>query len=134
MERAGFWIRFVAMFIDGIIIGIIQFALSAIIGGGFDPETANTGLDILISFLLIFVYYVWFQSKNHGQTFGKKITGIRVTTIDGEPVTIGKMFLREIIGKAISTFILFIGYLMAAGKAKRALHDYLAKTIVIRVE
>lgn len=134
MKRAGFWIRFVAMIIDGIIIGIAQFVLSLIFGGGFDPEFTNTGLGLIISLLLVLIYYVWFQTKNNGQTLGKKITGIRVAEIDGDQVTIGKMFLREVIGKFLSALIFFIGYLIAAGKSKRALHDYLAKTIVIRAE
>lgn len=133
-HRAGFWIRAVAAIIDSIIIGIAQFVLSLIFGGGFDPERADNGVTWIISTVLILVYYVWFQTRNNGQTFGKKVTGIKVTNLDGERVTMGRMFLREVIGKIISSLILFIGYLMALGKSKRALHDYIAKTIVIRTE
>lgn len=133
-NRAGFWIRAVAAIIDNIIIGVAQFVLSLIFGGGVDPEQGNPVLTGVISLVLVIVYFVWFQTKNNGQTLGKKILGIRVTNLDGERVSMGKMFLREIIGKTISGLILFIGYLMAIGKAKRALHDYIAKTIVIRAE
>jgi uncharacterized RDD family membrane protein YckC len=136
-HRAGFWIRFIALIIDSIILGVVQFVvqfvLSALFSGFIDPEMSLVVTSI-INFILTFLYFVWFQTKNNGQTFGKKITGIRVTNLDGGRVTIGKMTLREIVGKTISTLILLIGFLMAAGKTKRALHDYIAKTIVTRAE
>lgn len=131
-QRAGFWIRFFAGAIDSIVISVALFVLILAFGGVVGPET-NAVMTLMISLILSFFYYVRFQTKNNGQTFGKKIAGIRVVTLHSEPVTVGKMFLREIIGKTISAFILLIGFFMAAGKSKRALHDYLAKTIVIRV-
>jgi uncharacterized RDD family membrane protein YckC len=132
-NRAGFWIRFVATLIDGLIIGVIQFVLSFILGDIMDPET-NMGASTVINLILTIIYFVWFQTYNNGQTFGKKITGIRVANLDGGKVSFGMMFIREIIGKTISALILLIGFLMAAGKSKRALHDRIAKTIVIRTE
>ncbi|MBM7660165.1 putative RDD family membrane protein YckC [Bacillus mesophilus] len=132
-NRAGFWIRFVALIIDSLILGVIQFIISMLFVGLDDPE-AGTMVTSVISLVLTIVYFVWFQAKNNGQTFGKKLTGIRVANVDGSRVSMGMMALRELIGKMISTLILFIGYLMAAGKSKRALHDYIAKTIVIRAE
>ncbi|RSK27666.1 RDD family protein [Bacillus sp. HMF5848] len=127
-HRAGFWIRFIAFFIDSIILGIVQYIVGFII-----PVYDMTATSI-ISLIITFLYFVWFQSANNGQTLGKKITGIRVANLDGGRVSIGKMLLREMIGKILSSLILFIGYLIAAGKQKRALHDYIAQTIVIRAE
>jgi len=126
-NRAGFWIRLLALIIDGIIIGIAQYVLSIIFG-------LFTEMNFWFTWTinLVLIYYVWFQTINKGQTFGKRITNIRVTYLDGGSVSLGSMALREIFGKAISSLILFIGYLMAAGKNKRALHDYIAKTIVIK--
>ncbi len=132
-NRAGFWIRLVALIIDSIILGVVQFIITLVFGGLDDPTTETT-LSSVISLILTFIYFVWFQSRNNGQTFGKKITGIRVANLDGGRVSIGMMALREIIGKTISAIILLIGFLMAAGKSKRALHDYIARTIVIRAE
>lgn len=125
-RRAGFWIRFVAYLIDGVILGIVQGILMAIFGA---QSLTTTILSIIISLL----YLIWYQSRN-GQTLGKKLMGIKVIKVTGAPVTIGTLLLREIIGKAISALILFIGYLMAAGPKKRALHDYIASTVVIKVE
>ena len=46
--------------------------------------------------------------------------------------TFFEIAFREIIGRYLSTFILYIGYLMiGAGDQKEALHDYLADTRVV---
>ncbi|WP_078429808.1 RDD family protein [Alkalihalobacterium alkalinitrilicum] len=132
-HRAGFWIRFVALLIDSFILGIVQLIITFIFNAFLDPDTGDV-ITSIISLFITFAYFVWFQAKNNGQTFGKKLTGIRVANLDGEQVTIGKMALREIIGKTVSTLILLIGFLMAAGRQKRALHDYIGKTVVIRAE
>jgi uncharacterized RDD family membrane protein YckC len=132
-HRAGFWIRFVAFVIDGIIISVIQFLLSLIFGDLMDVET-NPGSSSFINLILTIIYFGWFQTYLRGQTLGKKITGIRVTTLDGSKVKLGRMLLREIIGKTVSALILLIGFFMAAGKSKRALHDRMAGTIVVRTE
>jgi uncharacterized RDD family membrane protein YckC len=43
-------------------------------------------------------------------------------------------FLREIIGKIVSSIILFIGYLMILWDGKKqGLHDKIAGTVVIKV-
>lgn len=131
-NRAGFWIRFVAFFIDSLILSILEWIISLIFGGSMNGDM--NVLTTLINLVLAIIYFVWFQTRNNGQTFGKKITGIRVAILDGGQVTFGKMALREIVGKTISTLILLIGFLLAAGRAKRALHDYIAGTIVIRTE
>jgi uncharacterized RDD family membrane protein YckC len=132
-HRAGFWLRFVAFVIDGIIISVIQFLLSLIFGDLMDVET-NQGSSSIINLILTIIYFGWFQTYLRGQTLGKKITGIRVTTLDGSKVKLGRMLLREIIGKTVSALILLIGFFMAAGKSKRALHDRMAGTIVVRTE
>jgi uncharacterized RDD family membrane protein YckC len=131
-HRAGFWIRFIAFIIDTIILSLAQFLLSFLISG-YSLTEMNV-LSTVINLILTFLYFVWLQVKFNGQTIGKKITGIRVAKLEGERVTIGQMALREIIGKLVSGLILLIGFLMAAGKSKRALHDYIAKTVVIRAE
>lgn len=130
--RAGFWIRLIAFIIDTIILSLVQFVLSFLI-----RDYSLTEMNVLttvINIILTFLYFVLLQVKFNGQTLGKKITGIRVANLDGGRVSIGKMALREIVGKFVSSLILLIGFLMAAGKSKRALHDYMAKTIVIRAE
>jgi uncharacterized RDD family membrane protein YckC len=58
--------------------------------------------------------------------------GLKVVRADGSPVSIGLAFGRYF-AKMLSGFILLIGYIMAAFDAqKRALHDMICDTRVIR--
>lgn len=143
MERAGFGIRLVALLIDALILGIISYVLDSLLGlvVNTDPVNPITGelsygpgywLSLLVSLLLAFIYSVWIPLRTNGQTPGKKLLKIRIAKINGEPLSVGALLLREFIGKTVSTIILFIGYLMAFGKEKRALHDYMAGTVVVR--
>lgn len=129
-RHAGFWIRAGAFFIDCIIVGLVQLAVDLIINlivkGDLIFSSNNNS-----NFYLSVIYYV-VLTKSYGQTLGKKWLGIKVIRIDGKPLTYWGVFLREVIGKIISTLILGIGYFMAAfRKDKRALHDLAAKTIVV---
>lgn len=90
-------------------------------------------LMVTFNLILAFVYYVIYQHKS-GQTFGKQFMGIKVITIDGQTPTIRTFFLREYVGKLLSTITLGIGYFMVVFDTKKqALHDKLAGTFVIKV-
>lgn len=128
---AGFGVRFLASLIDGIIIGLantaINFMLKAILGDGAGS------LSMILNLALSVAYYVWYQNKN-GQTIGKKAMNIKVVTYEGKTPTMFAFFLRDIVGKIVSTITLFIGYLMVLWDPKKqSLHDKIAGTYVIRV-
>lgn len=128
---AGFGVRFLASLIDGIIIGLantaINFMLKAILGDGAGS------LSMILNLALSIAYYVWYQNKN-GQTIGKKAMNIKVVTYEGKTPTMFAFFLRDIVGKIVSTITLFIGYLMVLWDPKKqSLHDKIAGTYVIRV-
>lgn len=146
MERAGFGIRLVAFLIDGIIFGVIFWVVDWVLGTAFnvresvDPATGlpvmgpGMWIGMLVSIVLAIVYYIIIPLRTNGQTFGKKFTRIRIAKADGSPLTAWTLFLREFIGKFLSSITLLIGYLIALGKQKRALHDYVAGTLVIRAK
>src|SRR6266511_5583017 len=71
-DYAGFWMRLVAAFIDGIILNIIGYVLGQVAGG--------MALGLLFGLLLGVVYSVGFWVANNGQTPGKMALGIRVVT------------------------------------------------------
>ncbi|MGZ4162790.1 MAG: RDD family protein, partial [Tumebacillaceae bacterium] len=85
-------------------------------------------LDTLISV----GYFVYLPMQTNGQTLGKKWIGLRVVSLDGQPLNTRMLFIRENIGKMLSTVLVLSGFLMALGSEQRALHDRLAKTLVIR--
>ncbi len=153
---AGFWLRFVALIIDTIIIQTVQsfviipllvmIGLSALVPTGFDPsmmseEDVVSMLPALISAiysmaflstLLQVLYFSLMESSKHQATVGKLALGLKVTDMDGNKVDFLKAFLRNI-GKILSSMILLIGYIMAGLTAKKqALHDILASTLVVR--
>jgi uncharacterized RDD family membrane protein YckC len=98
-----------------------------------DNDTRNTLRTLAYLDTLISVgYFVYLQMRTNGQTLGKKCLCLRVVSIDGQPLNTRMLFIRENIGKMLSTLLVLIGYLMALGGEQRALHDRLAKTMVIR--
>lgn len=141
----GFWRRFVAVMVDGVIVSIVIWPLSFILGlfsgsfaavtGGSDPDVTMVlvlqGVNFLTSLIAAFAYYGWFY-KNKGASPGKMLMRLRVSMRDtGTNVSILRAGFRETVGKLVSGLLLGIGYLMAAfRKDKRALHDMMFNTQV----
>lgn len=138
MNYAGFWIRFVAIFIDGIILGIITSIIQfLLLGFGTIHTSAFVGLVLLTTLLQIGVsifYLSWFL-VTYGQTPGKMIVKIKVVQADGLPNSWGTILLRESIGRIISSAIIDIGYIWAAfDNKKQGWHDKIAGTYVVKLE
>jgi uncharacterized RDD family membrane protein YckC len=150
---AGFWIRFVARLIDGIIVGIVGFiitlpltmllgvgsvGLSGAFGRG-DPAAAMAAIPALLGFIGISTllrivisgaYEVYFLTTK-GATPGKMALGLKVIKPDGTPISIG-LATGRYFGLMLSAIILWIGYIMAGfDPEKRALHDRLCETRVV---
>lgn len=143
MDKAGFFSRFIALFIDGIAIGILAIIVSMIFGtiisvtsqsdNGFMGLIAGTMslLMIAIMFLFQFLYYGYFWSKN-GQSIGKKLMGVKVVSQDGQPLSFVKAGLRGTIGYWISSLVFTLGFIWAAfDKDGEAWHDKIFKTWVV---
>lgn len=120
--RAGFWRRFVASFVDGIILGVAYFVLAA-----FLSENAATGLN----FLLGLGYYTYFEGSS-GQTLGKQALGIRVVDLGGGgPIGYGRALIRYF-GRIVSSIPLLLGYFwMIWDKEKQTWHDKFANAVVV---
>jgi uncharacterized RDD family membrane protein YckC len=148
----GFWIRVGAYLIDGIIIGIpvaivlsIVFAtmLSGAVSSGSEDEIARAAAGsigvFLLVYLLIFVaawlYEAMMTSSASGGTIGKRALGMRVVRgSDGSRLSFGRATGRFFAKIFITGLIPFgIGYMMAGfTERKRALHDMIADTVVIK--
>jgi uncharacterized RDD family membrane protein YckC len=132
---AGFWIRFLAALVDGIIVTCIEFPVDRIIG--VDLNNLDFSLKSLasfvVSFTVIFFYFGWFY-KNKGATPGKILMGIRVININnGKNLGYVRTLFRETLGKLCSGVIFFIGFIMAGFRSdKRALHDLIFDTQVLQ--
>ena len=132
----GFWIRFVAKFIDGLIIGVvnllISFLISLPITSPNDPSSALIagGVSTLANFAFAIAMTTWFLGK-FGATPGKMAFGLVVVHPDGRSISYGRAFGRYF-AELLSSLILGIGYIMAAfDDEKRALHDRICDTRVV---
>lgn len=136
LNYAGFWKRFGAAFIDGLIVGT-PFMIIALVNF-FNPmhlPAMLTGLLGLLMFpvriVIPWLYYAWFESSGSQATPGKMLLGIKVTNLDGERISFMNATGRYF-GKILSSVTLLIGYIMAAfTERKQALHDIIASTLVV---
>lgn len=136
----GFWVRYLAALIDGLLMLIAMVLLNI----AFDLATAGLnmiGYDFTLkarvyAFLGIFVfmpayYYAKSEAGIFQGTLGKRSLGIKVTALDGKPLTM-QQALGRYFGKFISTIILGGGFIMAGlTEQKQALHDTMAKALVV---
>ena len=154
---AGFWLRFVAHILDGLIIGLPVTIVAMIIVlssgfGGFirnlpnapDPDEAinnavgaaffvGIGLIVLVIFLGSWLYYALFESSSWQATPGKKVLNIFVTDINGAPPSFGRATGRYFAKFVTQLIPLGIGYMLAGlTERKQALHDMIASTLVLR--
>lgn len=151
-KYAGFWWRFLAIIIDGLIVGVIQWIViapilaavglgvaSTVTSGEMD-STAAVGMvgavigAVMVTWLLTAVagwlYFALMESSKFQGTIGKLALGIVVTDMDGNKVSFGKATGRYF-GKIISAIILYVGFMMAGfTEKKQGLHDILAGTLV----
>jgi uncharacterized RDD family membrane protein YckC len=131
MDRAGFGLRLFASVIDL----LISFFIADVIDKICLLLTAGRGaflLSIAVSVAVLYFYFVWLGTQWDGRTLGKGMVGLRIVKTNGEPVTHGTMFLRDFVGKFLSAALAGVGFLMALGPEKRALHDWIAGTVVVR--
>ncbi|MBI2679746.1 MAG: RDD family protein [Candidatus Solibacter usitatus] len=149
---AGFWLRYLALIIDGmiatpvILILLLPFGLAgvltAVIGKAVDdPESIPMavgglwvfiGAAIALSVVGNWLYHAVMESSSFQATFGKKILGMVVTDLAGQRISFAQATGRHF-GKLLSGLIMNIGFIMAAfTEKKQALHDMLAGCLVVR--
>ncbi|MBI2327025.1 RDD family protein [Candidatus Curtissbacteria bacterium] len=139
-QYAGFYVRMAAAYIDGAFFAVInapiRYGFTKIANSLEDPFSL---VGIFLAFVIPVVIFgiinlsvvIYFITK-FGATPGKMFFGLQIITVEGKFPGAGKVLIREMIGKWISSLILGIGYLMVAfSKEKRGLHDRMAGTYVV---
>ena len=148
---AGFWLRFVAIIIDGILLGCLQWLvlapILAAVGIGVasgdmmntdDPMAMMGALAALFStvsligWVVNIIYFSLMESSKYQATIGKLALSLKVTDMNGAPLDFTKALVRNLC-KIISGMILLIGYIMAGfTEKKQGLHDIIANTLVVK--
>lgn len=139
LPYAGFWIRFAAKFVDGLIMVVILLPIMIplvlmMVRGAQEPDNP-AGLLMQLAFncgqIIISLSYNTFFIGKYGATPGKMICGIKVVSPDGAKITYGRALGRAA-AEILSGMICYIGYIIAGfDREKRSLHDHIATTRVI---
>lgn len=137
VEYAGFWIRVGAKIIDWIILSVINMIITAVWGfvavssAGTSRAVASMAISYILQIAISAAYTTWFLGK-YGATLGKMACKIRVITSEGDNISYLRAFARHF-AEWLSGIIIGIGYIMVAfDDEKRALHDRICDTRVIK--
>ncbi len=138
-ENAGFWMRFLAAIIDGILVSVITSIISSIFGlnramdrlneisrslttGGSVEAIQNEAvslvapilLSLVFSLLVNWLYFALLESSKQQATLGKMALGLKVTNLSEQPIGFGqatwRYFAKQIPG-LVASIVLFIGIL-----------------------
>lgn len=132
-QYAGFGRRFLAYFVDIIIVSLVVGSFSA----SFTFASGGSGKSTIIwlpSVLITAAYYIFFWVKYDGQTLGKRLMAVKVIKEDGSQLDFSVAIVRYI-GYIISGFVFFLGFIWVAFDSKKqGWHDKIAKTLVVKTD
>jgi uncharacterized RDD family membrane protein YckC len=135
MTYGGFWVRFRAQFVDGIVIGVGSMIAAFLIGLALGVAGMGGWMMKVLSQLLLTglgIAYVTYFLGAYGATLGKMVFGLRVVRPNGDKISYGRAFGRYW-AYLLSSITFGIGYIMAGFDGeKRALHDRICDTRVIK--
>lgn len=158
VKYAGFWIRFLASFLDTLFLALpvaiviyflsdgnwfdfsqYQQNIAYAMSGNADKALANqpqTSLKWELLFeMTVLVVTVMFWRRFKGATPGKKFVHIKIVDAKSFKDLDNKQAITRSFGYIVSTLAFLIGFIMVAyRKDKRGLHDLLAGTVVIHEE
>lgn len=123
--------RMAAYAID--IVVLVFIAVIVVFAAGIDPEDSDTQNQQLAIYAIITLLYFTICEALTSQTVGKRLTGIKVVTLDGQPISWGKSAGRNLMRIIDSLPALYIVGLIVMSRNDRLqrLGDKAAGTIVI---
>jgi len=136
-EIAGIGSRFLAQFVDVLIITVIQIVITigaGALGGIFGSVQVFALVELILTFVLIAGYFLISEAAMNGQTLGKRSVRLRAVGDHGEPLTVGQAAIRNLV-RIVDFLPLFyaigIVTMFSNSRAKR-LGDFAAGTLVVR--
>ena len=120
LQRLGGWA------IELVVVAVL-LALGLILGG------SSYFAGFVIALTAIWLYFAGFESSRLQSTLSGRILGLRVTDLQGEPVSFNRATVRHFAMYLSALTPFAIGYLMAFWtKRRQTLHDYLSSTLVVK--
>lgn len=133
MTLAGVGSRFAAALIDAAIQGAALIALAVFAAVG--PSSPLTVVFVTLgSFAVFFGYDIAFETRASGKTPGKRVSGLRVVRLGGEPVTFRSSSIRNllrVIDLLPGMYLVGIVTILVSQHNQR-LGDLAAGTLVVR--
>lgn len=151
---AGFWKRFAASFIDGMVMMVVTLVVAMVgvmfTGGAAalspqafanDMMRGTLGLTFIVAFYVLPVlaqagYFTWMHASASQATLGKLAVGIKVARTNGEALALGRSFGRwcayfflNLVSCGITTLI--SAFTVGLTERKQGLHDMIADTLVV---
>lgn len=126
--------RYLAWLVDLIVSIILMVPFLAILGSQIEtmPEDTWVLLATVVILGVRYGYYFVMEASPLRATAGKLVCGIQVTAKDGSDAGVGRIFIRNTIGRFIADLTPFyVGYTIMHGtKLKQSLHDLISGTTV----
>lgn len=136
-QIAGIGSRFLAQFIDVVVLTVIQIVITigaGALGGLFNSIQVFALVELILTFVLIAGYFLISEAAWNGQTLGKRWVRLRAVGDHGEPLTIGQAAIRNLV-RLVDFLPVFyaigIVTMFSNSRAKR-LGDFAAGTLVVR--
>ena len=133
--------RLGAVLLDSVPIVLVAIVAAIAVPGlgrGSDNSGAALFLGIIALAVVAFAIYQLIMLHRSGQTFGKKLVGIKIVRTDGSRAALGRIFaLRYMVPGLIGAIPLvgaifsLIDPLFIFNDEKRCIHDMIADTIVV---
>jgi uncharacterized RDD family membrane protein YckC len=133
IDVAGLGSRMIAWLLDSLIQAAV---LVPVLIGFFSDGVAGTGelvVFYLLLFVILWVYYPFFESVWKGRTPGKRAQRLRVVRTDGQPAGFAPIMVRNLL-RIVDVFLLpFVAVIcMLVTRRAQRLGDLAAGTMVIR--
>jgi uncharacterized RDD family membrane protein YckC len=146
---AGFWKRYAASFIDGMVLGVIfviLFAVFGFVGAGIGSLSSGFGNGMIAPILFFGIYavaigaqaayFTWMHTSGNQATLGKMAVGIKVTDLQGHRISTGKALGRWaglfFFGFLSCNIVYLVSAFMAGlTERKQAVHDMASGTLVV---
>ncbi len=138
-EFAGFVDRWVADFCDGVILMALAFVAYFVIdrsmlgnqGGFFNKQPSLSAVNIFV-----WAWFLWnftFLVGTTGQSWGRRVVGLKVVSIEGGPIGFWRSLGRNLFAAFVSGPLLYLGFLWVIWDGeKQAWHDKVFRTYVLR--
>ena len=144
VERAKFGDRFFATIVDNIIVKIPLTVVFMFLLPLWANPYFGLFFAVCVELVVTLLYFGVFAHRRGGQTWGKSWNKVKVTDLEGTNLTLGHFIIREFVARGVpvvaSVFfrqwanLWVLTYLLALSKNKRALHDLITGTQVIKVK